>query len=329
VTKFVVVGANSFSGAHFVRRLLAEGHDVWGLGRSPEPAKVFLPRLWGTDHSARYRFVQLDLNIPNGALGDFLHEVGPEIVVNFAAQGMVAQSWEQPWDWFSTNTSGLSRLLHELLALPNLKKYLHITTPEVYGSTEGWVRESFNFAPSTPYAVSRAAGDWHVMNLFKVKGLPAVLTRAANVYGPGQQLYRVIPRAFLSGLLNESFPMHGAGMSTRSFIHIDDVVEATYRLSLSDSLGETFHISTNELVSIRELVSQVYNLLGIPQTGETGLPERDGKDQTYQLDSSKIRSELGWTDTVNLVDGLEQVHQWVVENLPALREMPREYSHKA
>lgn len=327
--KFLVVGANSFSGSHFVRRVLAEGHEVWGLGRSPEPAGVFLPRLWGKDHSARYHFVQLDLNNPDSALGDFLREVEPEIVVNFAAQGMVAQSWEQPWDWFSTNTSGLSRLLHEILGLPNLTKYVHITTPEVYGSTEGWVRESLNFAPSTPYAVSRAAGDWHVMNLFKVKGLPAVLTRAANVYGPGQQLYRVIPRAFLSGLLDESFPLHGEGGSTRSFIHIDDVVEATYRLALSDSLGDTFHISTNELVSIRELVSQVYTLLGAPETGVVVLPERDGKDQTYQLDSSKIRSELEWTDTVSLSDGLDQVHQWVLENLPALREMPREYSHKA
>jgi dTDP-glucose 4,6-dehydratase len=215
-----------------------------------------------------------------------------------------------------------------VLALPKLKKYLHITTPEVYGSTEGWVPESFNFAPSTPYAVSRAAGDWHVMNLFKVKGLPVVLTRAANVYGPGQQLYRVIPRAFLGGLLNESFPMHGEGLSTRSFIHIDDVVEATYRLSLSDLLGETFHISTNELISIRDLVSQIYDLLGITEAGIVHLPERDGKDQTYQLDSSKIRSELGWTDKVSLLNGLEQVHHWVVDNLPLLRGMPKHYSHK-
>ena len=323
-----MAGANSFSGSHFVSRLLTEGHEVWGLGRSPEPAKVFLPRLWGKDPLGKYHFVQLDLNIPDSVLGDFLREVEPEIVVNFAAQGMVAQSWEQPWDWFTTNTSGLSRLLHEVLALPKLKKYLHITTPEVYGSTEGWVPESFNFAPSTPYAVSRAAGDWHVMNLFKVKGLPVVLTRAANVYGPGQQLYRVIPRAFLGGLLNESFPMHGEGLSTRSFIHIDDVVEATYRLSLSDLLGETFHISTNELISIRDLVSQIYDLLGITEAGIVHLPERDGKDQTYQLDSSKIRSELGWTDKVSLLNGLEQVHHWVVDNLPLLRGMPKHYSHK-
>jgi len=329
VTKFLVVGANSFSGSHFVRRILMEGHDVWGLGRSPEPTSPFLPRLWGSKNPGKFVFTQIDVNEPESSLVDLLQEVHPEVVVNFAAQGMVAQSWDQPWDWFRTNTSGLSKLLHHLQTLSGLKKYVHVTTPEVYGSTDGWVKESFEFAPSTPYAVSRAAGDWHVMNLHKVRGFPAVLTRAANVYGPGQQLYRVIPRAFLSGLLEEPFPMHGEGLSTRSFIHIDDVVEATYLLSLSDAVGETFHISTNELVSISDLVSQAQSLLGRGEASVLRLPERDGKDEKYQLDSSKIRSQLGWSDTVSLSEGLEQVRDWVVENLPIFREMPRDYIHKS
>lgn len=328
MSKFVVVGANSFSGSHFVRRLLIEGHQVWGLSRSPEPTPEFLPRTWDAAAPGDYTFIQLDINGDEEALRHLFRDLSPEFVVNFAAQGMVAESWIRPWDWFATNTSGLSKLLNALLELPSLQKYVHVTTPEVYGSTEGWAKESFSFSPSTPYAVSRAAGDWHVMNLHKVKGLPVVLTRAANVYGPGQQLYRVIPRAFLSGLLHEPFPLHGEGTSTRSFIHIDDVVDATYKLALSDVAGETFHISTNKIVSIRELLGGIHQVLGLRDGQIEQSPERDGKDLTYQLDSSKIRAELGWEDRVGLTTGLEQVHQWLLSNLEIFRELPRDYVHK-
>ncbi len=189
--------------------------------------------------------------------------------------------------------------------------------------------ESLDFNPRTPYATSRAAGDWHVLNLFQTEGLPAVLTRAANVYGPGQQLYRVIPRAFLSGTLDEPFPLEGDGSSTRSFIHIRDVVKATYRLATGNFSGETFHISTNRLVSIKELIGLVEESLGPAQPMRIHRnPRRKGQDQTYQLDSSKIRMALGWTDEIGLEEGLEEVKDWVLENLETLRKFPRHYSHK-
>lgn len=196
--KFVVIGANSFSGSHFVKRLLGEGHSVVGMSRSKEPSREFLPRKWESESKGTYYFVQIDLNSGTEEFDSAIKEIEPEVVVNFAAQGMVAESWNTPWDWFETNTVGLSKVLHSLQGLTSLKKYVHVSTPEVYGSTQGWVQESLDFSPSTPYAVSRAAGDWHVLNLVKSASLPAVITRAANVFGPGQQLYRVIPRPELA-----------------------------------------------------------------------------------------------------------------------------------
>ena len=326
--KYLVVGANSFSGSHFVSHLLEQGHDVVGLSRSPEPTFPFLPRLWSTTKGS-YTFMQVDLNAPSA---DFYAELSvqrPQVVVNFAAQGMVAQSWDAPWDWFQTNTVALSRFLQQLMELPSLEKYVHISTPEVYGSTDGWIKESWEFRPSTPYATSRAAGDWHVANLANVKGLPIVLTRAANVYGPGQQLYRVIPRAFLSGILGERFPLHGSGESTRSFIHIRDVVDATYRLAEGDFAETVFHISTNELVSIRSLVDAVARVLGCsPSLELENLPERDGKDFTYQLDSTLLRGVTGWSDTISLEQGLSDVHDWAFRHLNELRDLPKNYVHK-
>ena len=109
---------------------------------------------------------------------------------------MVAQSWENPVHWYKTNI--ISQVaLHDKLRKRNFLKYVHVTTREVYGSTDkGWIKECFDFSPST-HAVSRASCDLHLMSTFKAYNFPVVFTRAANVYGPGQQLYRIIPRTML------------------------------------------------------------------------------------------------------------------------------------
>ena len=112
---------------------------------------------------------------------------------------MVGESWLNPDHWMMTNVVSTVRLHDRLRSFDFLERYVHVTTPEVYGSTEGWVREDAPFNPSTPYAVSRAAGDMSLRTYFATYGFPVVFTRAANVYGPGQQLYRIIPRTILCG----------------------------------------------------------------------------------------------------------------------------------
>ena len=129
--------------------------------------------------------------------------------------------------------------------MKNLKKYVQITTPEVYGSTANWINENAEFNPSTPYAVSRAASDMSLKAYINSFDFPAVFTRAANVYGPGQQLYRIIPRTIYSLKFGEKLQLHGGGKSERSFIHINDVCRATMQIMLNAKIGETYHISTN------------------------------------------------------------------------------------
>ena len=237
--KILVIGSNSFSGSHFVAESLRSGHSVWGVSRSQESKAVFLPYLWPDPVTGKpladadnFAFQVIDLNSQLPELLKLIDGVQPTVVVNFAAQGMVAESWLNPTHWYRTNV--LSQVaLHDALRLkPFLKKYVHITTPEVYGSSDsGWIREDTHFSPSTPYAVSRAACDLHLMSFYKAYGFPVVFTRAANVYGPGQQLYRIIPRAILSARTGQPMQLHG-GYSERSFIHIHDVVRATLKLAL-------------------------------------------------------------------------------------------------
>ena len=181
-SKWLVIGSNSFSGAHCVEALLRSGSTVVGVSRSREAHPAFLPYRGNGSGIGRFQFHQLDLNQHMAALRQLLHEFQPEYVINFAAQGMVAQSWEHPHHWYQTNVVAMVRLHETLRELEGLKRYVHVSTPEVYGSCEGLVTEGQPFNPSTPYAVSQAACDMSLLAYHQAYAFPVVFTRAANVF---------------------------------------------------------------------------------------------------------------------------------------------------
>jgi len=323
----LVIGSNSFSGASFAAYALEQGSAVAGVSRSPQPDGAFLPYTW-IDHG-RFNFHQLDLNHDLEEIIELIRDEEIEVVVNFAAQSMVAESWEFPADWFMTNAVSTVRLHDELRKCESLERYVHVSTPEVYGNCTGFVSEDQPFNPSTPYAVSRAAADMSLRTFNAAYDFPVVTTRAANVYGPGQQLYRIIPRTILSVLTGEKLELHGGGVSTRSFIHIRDVADATWKIMLAGAPGEDFHISTGDAISIRDLVEMICQKLGadFDQT-VTVVGERLGKDPAYLLDSNKLRTELGWEDEIGLSDGLDECIEWVRDNLEVLKTQPDRYIHQ-
>ena len=325
---FLVIGSNSFSGAQFIKFLIENGHNVIGVSRSNQINDVYLPYKW-ENKKENFKFYSIDINQQLAELVEILNDLKPEYVVNFAAQGMVAQSWETPQDWYQTNVVGQVKLHDQLRKLKFINKYVHVTTPEAYGSTHGWIKESFNFAPSTPYAVSRAACDLHLMSFFKAYNFPVVFTRAANVYGPGQQLYRIIPRTILYARLGKKMKLHGGGLSTRSFIHMDDVSAATFKIAIDGNQGDSYHISTNETITIRELVEKICELTNANFSELVEVSEdRLGKDQAYLLDSSKLRENFTWQDKINLEQGLIDTLSWVDNNIEILKSLPADYIHK-
>lgn len=326
--KFIVLGSNSFSGATFCDYLAEQGYDVVATSRSAEPHEAMLPYKWGK-HKGSVRFEKVDINHDLPALEALLKRERFSHVVNFAAQSMVGQSWDHPDDWMMTNVVSTVRLHVLLRGLDFLDRYVHVTTPEVYGSTDGWVKEDTRFNPSTPYAVSRAAGDMSLKTFVDTYNLPAVSTRAANVYGPGQQLYRIIPRVILSAIAGEKMKLDGGGKSVRVFIHMRDTSDATLKVALHGKVGETYHISGWDLISIRDLTEMILNKLGrkFEDCVEIG-PDRPGKDQAYMLDSSKIRAELGWEDKIKLSDGIDECIAWARRFEGELAKLPSKYIHK-
>ena len=328
--KIAVIGSNSFSGATFVRYLLDRNHFVLGISRSNEPENVFLPYKWLGKEQKNFRFVKADLNCDLERIAEILSEEKPNYIINFAALGMVEQSWKKPEDWYQTNVVAQVKFHNRIRSFDFIDKYVHVTTPEVYGSTDGWIAEGFNFNPNTPYAVSRAACDLHLKSFISAYNFPVVFTRAANVYGQGQQLYRIIPRTILFARLGKKLSLHGGGSSDRSFIHMDDVSDATYRIATNGVVGDTYHISTKKTISIRDLVLRICDALGIDFNDliqET--EERMGKDQSYKLNSNKVREELGWQDTIKLEEGIASTIKWVDCNLETLKNLPHNYIHKS
>jgi len=153
--KIIVIGSNSFSGASFIDHALQCGSEVVGLSRSPQAPSVFLPYRWRTrEENSRFRFRQLDLNRDLPAILELIRDFRPGYVVNFAAQSMVAESWGNPEHWMMTNVVSNVMLHDKLRTCDFLEKYVHVSTPEVYGPCEGLVRENTMYNPSTPYALS-------------------------------------------------------------------------------------------------------------------------------------------------------------------------------
>ena len=309
---------------------MSEGYEVVGVSRSDELNPVFLPYRWGpAERLKKFSFLRMDLNEKAEEIGRLAREQNLAWVANFAAQSMVAESWLTPVHWYQTNVVANVRLHEELRKWDGLKKYLHVTTPEVYGSCSGVVREDAPFNPSTPYAASRAACDLHLMTFFKRYNFPVVFTRAANVYGPGQQLYRIVPRAALFSRLQKKLPLHGGGHSTRAFIHGKDVATASLAILDRGQSGQVYHLSTDRFIAIRDLVSMIAQKTGSSFEKLAEVTEdRPGKDAAYLLDSTRAKQELGWAPAVDLEAGADSVIRWIDQNLSTLRTLPDHYIHK-
>lgn len=327
MSRYAVIGSNSFSGSSFISHLLKGGHDVIGMSRSAEIHPVFLPYK-GVD-TGIFRFCQLDLNQDLDAMMDVLNEFQPDYIVNYASQSMVAQSWNHPEHWFQTNAVATVMLHDRLRFCDWLKRYVHISTPEVYGSCSGLVHENAVLNPSTPYAVSRAAADMSLKSFIDAYEFPVVSTRAANVFGEHQQLYRIIPRAALCFLTNQKLQLHGGGSSVRSFIHIDDVSRGTQMAAEKGAIGDVFHLATDRNISIRELVELVADQMAVRFEDHVEVVgERLGKDSAYLLDCTLACEQLDWHVNISLEQGINRVIRWVRDNLSVLLQQPQKYVHK-
>ena len=328
--KIVVLGANSFSGQDFVGLLLDDpDYEVVGISRSPQRGSAFIRHLQRKP-GGRYRYHAIDMNEGIDELLALLDVEQPQWIVNFAAQSEVAPSWDNPHHWFQTNCVALARLVNHLRDADYLERYVHISSPEVYGTCSGVVTEDAPFNPSTPYAASKAAADMLLETYRRQFGFPLLTVRATNVYGPGQQLFKIIPRSVLYARSGRRISLHGGGTAVKSYIHIRDVSRGELAILQSGRLGEIYHLSPDEGVSVRHVVETVCRKLDVNFTDAVEVvDERPGQDAAYVIDSAKAREEFGWAPKITFSEGVDDVIGWVDETWEALREESWDYEHKA
>jgi len=326
--KVAVIGSNSFSGADFIDLLLERGDfDVLGTSRSPEKGPLFLNyHRHGKD---RFRFVQADLNRDLEKLHGVLEEFRPSWIVNFAAQSEVAPSWQHPEQWYQTNCVALAGLVNFLRQKNWLERYLHISSPEAYGTCVGNVTEATPDNPSTPYAASKSAADVLLEVFRKQFNFPVQWVRATNVYGARQQLFKIIPRSVIYMKMGKKIQLDGGGRAVKSYIHIRDVSHGELLVLEKGKLGERYHISPDGGVAIRDLVRLLAEMMGksLSEVSED-VAERPGQDAAYVIDSSKLRAEMGWRPKVPLEKGLKDVSSWVQDNWAEIANEQFLYVHK-
>lgn len=321
----IVLGSNSFSGSSFVKYLLKKKYKVLAVSRSNENPQYYL----SYDKNDKNKlFFKLQIGKDTKRIINLIKKFKPVYLVNFGAQSMVGESWENPQDWFKTNSLELPILYKKIFDLKIIKKLVHISTPEVYGSNKNMIKENYIFNPSTPYAVSRTTADLYLKILFENFKTPFVILRASNVYGECQRLYRIIPKAIDFFSKKKILPLHGNGLSERSFIHIDDVCEATFKTMINGKSGSIYHISSNHFISIKNLLKEICNQMNVEYKKYVKIvPDRVGKDSYYKLDSNKIK-KLGWKTKVSLKSGIKRVIDWYNLNQKKFTKKDFVYIHK-
>ncbi len=326
--KFVVIGSNSFSGSDFIDLLLDdEQNEVVGISRSPEKSALFLP--YKRRQGANFKFHQMDLNRDIPQIIRLMDSFAPDYVVNFAAQSEVAPSWENPGQWFQTNAVALAELTDALKDRSYLKRYMHISSPEVYGTCEGTVTESAPLNPSTPYAVSKAAADLFLFTLVKNFQFPLIMIRSTNVYGAHQQLFKIIPRTVIYFKTGMPVHLHGGGKAVKSYIHIRDISRGELAALEKGRPGNIYHLSPDNGYAISDVVRKICGFMGRDFEASTvAVGERLGQDAAYVIDSTQARRELGWRPEISLDEGLTGVIRWVEDNWEQIQKEPLEYVHK-
>jgi len=329
VKKVVVIGSNSFSGSDFIDLLLAEtDFAVIGVSRSPEKHELFLSYKKNPNRS-RFSFHQMNLNDDMKDIQNLLAREKPQYIVNFAAQSEVGPSWEHPEQWFQTNAVAVAALGDFLRKQDWLTRYVHISSPEVYGTCQGVVKEDAPLNPSTPYAASKAAGDLMLFTLVKNFSFPLVMIRATNVYGAHQQLFKIIPRTVIYLKSERKIQLHGGGAAVKSYIHIRDVSRGELAAMLDGTNGLIYHFSPDKGVAVRDVVRTICELMGKSFDKSTEVvAERLGQDKAYVIDSSRAAKQFAWAPRISLETGLKDVVDWVNRYWADIQKQPLDYVHR-
>lgn len=313
MTKILVTGGCGFIGSNFIRYALKNSdYEIVNLDKLTYAGN--LKNLVDVQNDPRYKFYKGD--ICNFELVSFIIEKeNVDSIINFAAESHVDRSILSSQEFIRTNVTGTNVLL-EVTRLYELKKFLQISTDEVYGSlgTEGKFTEETPLSPNSPYSASKASADLLVKAFHHTYGVPALITRCSNNYGPYQFPEKLIPLMIINALNNKPLPVYGDGMNVRDWIYVEDHCEAILKVFEKGRIGEVYNIGAeNEKPNI-EIVKLILKELGKDESLITYVKDRPGHDRRYAIDATKIKTELGWKPSHTFETAIKETINWYIEN---------------
>ncbi len=311
MTKILVTGGAGFIGSNFVRHALA-AHPDWHVTTLDKLTYAGrLETLQDVRENPRHRFVRGDIG--DAAVSAPLVQES-DYVVHFAAETHVDRSILEAGEFIRTDVIGTFVLLEAARKAPRLKRFVQISTDEVYGSVpEGSSRETDELRPRNPYSASKAGADRLAYSFWATYGVPVIVTRASNNYGPYQFPEKVIP-LFITNLIDGlQVPLYGDGLNVRDWLHVEDHCRAVDMLLTASEPGEVYNIGGGNEVRNVDLTHRLLQLLERPTSLIRRVEDRPGHDRRYSLDTSKLRA-LGWAPVHDFEEGLARTVAWYREN---------------
>lgn len=319
--KVLVTGGAGFIGSNFIRYALKTFPDWFIVNLDKLTYAGNLENLQDVEEHPRYRFVRGDI-ADRELISVLFQEEKFDVVINFAAETHVDRSILDPSPFLNTNVIGTQILLEAARAY-GVKRFVQISTDEVYGSIpEGRFTETSPVQPSSPYAASKAAADLLCLAYYKTYGLPVIITRSSNNYGPYQFPEKLIPLMIRNALQGKPLPVYGKGENIRDWIYVEDNCRAIALVVERGRIGEIYNIGSGEERRNIEMVRDLCRILAsrLNRSVEefesliTFVKDRPGHDYRYALDSTKIQRELGWKPLMPLEEGLRRTVDWYLEH---------------
>lgn len=306
----LVTGGCGFIGSNFVRYMLEKypAYSIVNLDKLTYAGN--LENLEGITESENYHFVKGDI-CDRVLVASIVKQYNIDAIINFAAESHVDRSIAGPDIFVQTNIGGTNVLL-EVAREFSVKRFIQISTDEVYGSLgpAGKFTESTPLHPNSPYAASKSAADFLVRAHHHTYGLPAIITRCSNNYGPYQFPEKFIPLIFTRAVENQTVPVYGDGLNIRDWLCVSDHCAAIDVVFHKGTPGEVYVIGGNNEWTNIDIAKLILRELGKPESLLTFVKDRPGHDRRYAIDAAKISRELGWSPAVSFESGIRQTIDW-------------------
>lgn len=310
----LVTGGAGFIGSNFINYVLSRRDDVFIVNLDKLTYAGNLENLKESENKSNYKFVKGDIT-DRELVDEIFNKYSINHVINFAAESHVDRSILGSEIFFQTNVMGTNVLL-EASRRHEVERFLQISTDEVYGSLgpDGLFTESTNISPNSPYSSSKAAADLMALAFHHTYGLPVVVTRCSNNYGPYQFPEKLIPLMIINTLNGKKLPVYGDGLNVRDWIYVIDHNKAAELVWEKGNIGEVYNIGASREMTNIEIVKLILKNLNKSDDLIEYVNDRPGHDRRYAIDSSKIQKELGWKPEHNFEDAMSSTIEWYLQN---------------